>query len=62
VPVACFAVVGWYAPALAHRFGEHRAVAAGLGLMTVGLATRALVDSGAAAAPAVGGRARPAGR
>ena len=45
MPVACFAVVGWYAPALAHRFGEHRAVAAGLGLMTVGLATRAMVDS-----------------
>jgi CP family cyanate transporter-like MFS transporter len=46
MPVAAFAVVGWYAPALAHRFGEHRAVAAGLGLMTVGLATRAMVDSG----------------
>ena len=45
MPVACFAVIGWYAPALAHRFGEHRAVAAGLGLMTVGLATRAMVDS-----------------
>jgi CP family cyanate transporter-like MFS transporter len=47
MPVACFAVVGWYAPALGHRFGEHRAVTAGLGLMTLGLASRALVDSGA---------------
>jgi len=45
MPVACFAVVGWYAPALAHRFGEHRSVAAGLALMTLGLATRVVVDS-----------------
>ena len=45
MPVACFALVGWYAPALAHRFGEHRSVAAGLVLMTVGLAARAAVDS-----------------
>ena len=45
LPVACFALVGWYAPALAHRFGEHRAVAAALALMTVGLAGRAAVSS-----------------
>lgn len=45
MPVACFAVVGWYAPSLAHRFGEHRVVTGALGLMTVGLAARAVVDS-----------------
>ena len=45
LPVACFALVGWYAPALAHRVGEHRAVAGALALMTVGLAGRAAVDA-----------------
>lgn len=45
MPVACFAVVGWFAPALSHRFGEHRVVAGALVLMTVGLASRAVVDS-----------------
>ena len=45
LPVACFAVVGWYAPALASRLGEHRAVAAALALMTLGLAGRAAVDT-----------------
>jgi MFS transporter, CP family, cyanate transporter len=45
LPVACFALVGWYAPALAARLGEHRAVAAALGLMTVGLAGRAAVGA-----------------
>ena len=45
LPVVCFAVVGWYAPAVAHRFGEHRAVAGALVLMTVGLAGRAAVGS-----------------
>ena len=45
LPVACFALVGWYAPAIAHRVGEHRAVAGALALMTAGLTGRALVDS-----------------
>ena len=45
LPVACFALVGWYAPALASRLGEHRAVAGALALMTLGLAGRAGVDA-----------------
>lgn len=45
LPVACFALVGWYAPALASRLGEHRAVAAALALMTLGLTGRAAVDA-----------------
>ena len=45
LPVICFAVVGWYAPALASRVGEHRAVTGALALMTGGLAGRALVDA-----------------
>ena len=48
LPVACFALVGWYAPVLAHRVGEHRAVTGALVLMTVGLGGRAAVDSPAA--------------
>ena len=45
LPVVCFALVGWYAPALAARLGEHRAVTGALVLMTVGLLGRALVSS-----------------
>jgi CP family cyanate transporter-like MFS transporter len=45
LPVVCFAVVGWYAPALAARLGEHRAVTGALVLMTVGLLGRSLVSS-----------------
>ena len=45
LPVVCFAVVGWYAPALAARLGEHRAVTGALVLMTAGLLGRALVSS-----------------
>jgi CP family cyanate transporter-like MFS transporter len=48
LPVVCFALVGWYAPALASRLGEHRAVTGALALMTVGLLGRALVSSPAA--------------
>ena len=45
LPVVCFALVGWYAPALASRLGEHRAVTGALVLMTVGLLGRALVSA-----------------
>lgn len=45
LPVVCFALVGWYAPALASRLGEHRAVTGALALMTAGLLGRALVSS-----------------
>jgi len=48
LPVACFAVVGWYAPAIASRLGEHRAVTGALALMTAGLLGRALVSAPAA--------------
>ncbi len=44
LPVVCFALVGWYAPALAARVGEHRAVTGALVLMTAGLLGRALVS------------------
>ena len=44
LPVVCFAIVGWYAPAIASRLGEHRAVTGALALMTVGLLGRALVS------------------
>jgi hypothetical protein len=39
--VVCFALVGWYAPAVAARLGEHRAVTGALALMTAGLLGRA---------------------
>ena len=45
LPVVCFALVGWYAPAIASRLGEHRAVTGALALMTVGLLGRALVSA-----------------
>jgi CP family cyanate transporter-like MFS transporter len=45
LPVVCFALVGWYAPAIASRLGEHRAVTGALALMTAGLLGRALVSS-----------------
>ncbi len=45
LPVVCFAVVGWYAPAIACRLGEHRAVTGALALMTAGLLGRALVST-----------------
>jgi CP family cyanate transporter-like MFS transporter len=45
LPVVCFALVGWYAPAIASRLGEHRAVTGALVLMTAGLLGRALVSS-----------------
>ena len=45
LPVVCFALVGWYAPAIAARLGEHRAVTGALALMTVGLLGRSLVSS-----------------
>jgi CP family cyanate transporter-like MFS transporter len=43
LPVIAFASMGFLAPALAHRFGEHRLVAASLVLATLGLALRATV-------------------
>lgn len=45
LPVVCFALVGWYAPAIASRLGEHRAVTGALALMTVGLLGRSLVSA-----------------
>jgi CP family cyanate transporter-like MFS transporter len=48
LPVVCFALVGWYAPAVAARLGEHRAVTGALALMTAGLLGRALVSDPAA--------------
>lgn len=45
LPVVCFALVGWYAPAIAARLGDHRAVTGALALMTAGLLGRALVNS-----------------
>ncbi len=45
LPVVCFALVGWYAPAIAARLGDHRAVTGALALMTAGLLGRALVSS-----------------
>ena len=45
LPVVCFALVGWYAPAIAARLGEHRAVTGALALMTAGLLGRSLVSS-----------------
>lgn len=41
LPVIAFAVVGLAGPRLAHRFGEHRVVAAALLTATVGLTARA---------------------
>lgn len=46
VPVICFAVLGSAAPWLARRIGAHRAVTLGLVVMTIGLATRALAQTG----------------
>lgn len=40
VPAVCFALVGSAAPALARRFGASGAIAAGAGLLTIGLAAR----------------------
>jgi CP family cyanate transporter-like MFS transporter len=40
LPVVCFATVGFAAPRLARRFGAAVVVAAGLGLLTAGLAVR----------------------
>jgi CP family cyanate transporter-like MFS transporter len=45
LPIVCFALVGWYAPAIAARLGEHRVVSGALALMTAGLLGRALVSS-----------------
>jgi CP family cyanate transporter-like MFS transporter len=41
LPVVCFAAVGFTAPRLARRYGTSAVVAAGLGLLTLGLALRA---------------------
>ncbi|HET6533568.1 MAG TPA: MFS transporter [Actinoplanes sp.] len=40
LPVVCFAAIGFTAPRLARRYGTSAVVAAGLGLLTLGLATR----------------------
>jgi MFS transporter, CP family, cyanate transporter len=40
VPAVCFALVGSAAPALARRYGASGAIAAGAGLLTIGLAAR----------------------
>lgn len=40
VPAVCFALVGSAAPALARRFGASGAIAAGAGLLAIGLAAR----------------------
>ncbi|HEU4346404.1 MAG TPA: MFS transporter [Actinoplanes sp.] len=40
LPVVCFAAVGFTAPRLARRFGTGSVVAAGLGVLTLGLAVR----------------------
>lgn len=45
LPVLSFAVLGAQAPALARRFGDHRALIGSLVLMTIGVAGRVLVDS-----------------
>ncbi len=41
LPVIAFAGMGFLAPALAHRIGDHRLVAIALGIATAGLALRA---------------------
>ncbi|MCA2214287.1 CynX/NimT family MFS transporter [Jidongwangia harbinensis] len=43
LPVVCFATVGFAAPRLARRFGPATVIAAGLALLTAGLAARAYV-------------------
>lgn len=43
LPVIAFAGMGFLAPVLAHRLGEHRLVALALAVATVGLALRAVV-------------------
>jgi MFS transporter, CP family, cyanate transporter len=43
LPVIAFAGMGFLAPALAHRIGDHRLVAIALGIATAGLALRAAV-------------------
>ncbi|MEV0588707.1 MFS transporter [Nonomuraea sp. NPDC050310] len=45
LPVLAFATVGAVTPAMARKVGEHRLLLVALGLLGVGLATRALVDS-----------------
>lgn len=45
LPVIAFAGMGFLAPALAHRLGEHRLVALALGVATAGLAVRAVAGS-----------------
>ena len=45
LPVIAFAGMGFLAPALAHRIGEHRLVALALATATVGLTLRALVGN-----------------
>src|SRR4029079_3451404 len=45
LPVIAFAGMGFLAPVLAHRLGEHRLVARALATATVGLALRALVGN-----------------
>lgn len=44
LPVIAFALIGFAGPPLAHRFGEHRLVAAALLAATVGLAARAFAS------------------
>jgi CP family cyanate transporter-like MFS transporter len=43
LPVIAFASMGFLAPGLAHRFGEHRLVAGSLALAAIGLGLRAVV-------------------
>jgi len=45
LPVIAFAGIGFLSPRLAHRFGEHRLVAAALLATTAGLVLRAVADS-----------------
>jgi CP family cyanate transporter-like MFS transporter len=45
LPVIAFAGIGFLGPRLAHRFGQHRLVAAALLAATVGLVFRAVADS-----------------
>lgn len=45
LPVLSFAAIGALAPRLAHRYGMHRLTVVSLVLMTLGLLSRAVVDS-----------------
>lgn len=45
LPVICFAAMGSVTPRLSHRYGAHRLLVGALGLMTLGLVSRAMVGT-----------------